>query len=93
VLPPPQLTPEHRTAWGNAVDGLAAKSTGTGLYDTIMAAYTSARTTTSRACPTTSSCSPTGRNEGDDDSITAAQLTAELDGRQGSEPARSTSVW
>ena len=43
VLPPAPLAPEHRAAWAAAVDGLAARNTGTGLYDTILAAYTTAR--------------------------------------------------
>jgi hypothetical protein len=43
VLPAAPLIPEHRAAWAAAVDGLAARNTGTGLYDTILAAYTTAR--------------------------------------------------
>jgi Bacterial extracellular solute-binding protein/von Willebrand factor type A domain len=34
-----QLTPEHRRAFTSAVDQLQAQPTGTGLYDTVLAAY------------------------------------------------------
>jgi Bacterial extracellular solute-binding protein/von Willebrand factor type A domain len=78
VLPPAALAAEHRTAWGNAVNGLAAKSTGTGLYDTILAAYTSARDNFTQGLPNHVFVFTDGRNEGDTDSITVAQLNAQL---------------
>jgi hypothetical protein len=78
VLPPAALSPEHRTAWGNAVNGLAARSTGTGLYDTILAAYTSARDNYQPGLPNHVFVFTDGRNEGDTDSITPAQLTEKL---------------
>lgn len=78
VLPPAALAPEHRTAWGNAVNGLAAKTTGTGLYDTILAAYTSARDHYQAGMPNHVFVFTDGRNEGDTDSITIAQLSAGL---------------
>ena len=43
LLQPAPLSPQHRAAWTAAVDGLAVRNTGTGLYDTILAAYTTAR--------------------------------------------------
>ena len=78
VLSPGAMTPEHRTAWGNAVNSLAAKSTGTGLYDTILAAYVSARDHYQQGLPNHVFVFTDGRNEGDTDSITAAQLTEQL---------------
>ena len=78
ILPPGAMTPEHRTAWGNAVNGLAAKSTGTGLYDTILAAYVSARDHYQPGLPNHVFVFTDGRNEGDTDSITAAQLSQQL---------------
>jgi hypothetical protein len=78
LLPPAALSPEHRTAWGNAVNALAAKSTGTGLYDTILAAYLSARDNYTQGMPNHVFVFTDGRNEGDTDSITIAQLTEQL---------------
>jgi hypothetical protein len=78
VLPPGPLTAEHRAAWGNAVNSLAPKSTSTGLYDTILAAYVSARDNFQAGMPNHVFVFTDGRNEGDPDSITIAQLTAQL---------------
>jgi hypothetical protein len=60
------------------VNGLAAKSTGTGLYDTILAAYTSARDNYQQGLPNHVFVFTDGRNEGDPDSIAAAQLSTQL---------------
>jgi hypothetical protein len=60
------------------VNGLAARSTGTGLYDTILAAYTSARDNYTQGLPNHVFVFTDGRNEGDTDSVSAAQLTAQL---------------
>jgi hypothetical protein len=78
VLPPAALTAEHRAAWGNAVNGLAPRATSTGLYDTIVAAYTSARDNYQQGMPNHVFVFTDGRNEGDPDSITIAQLATQL---------------
>lgn len=64
VLPPAPLTEQHRTSWGAAVDGLAARSTGTNLYDTILAAYISARDSYVPGMPNQVFVFTDGRNEG-----------------------------
>jgi hypothetical protein len=72
------LTDRHRRALGGAVDKLDSRETGTGLYDTILAAYTSARDTFQSGVPNQVLILTDGRNESDKNSITAAQLSAEL---------------
>jgi hypothetical protein len=76
VLPPAPLTEQHRTAWGAAVDGLAARSTGTNLYDTILAAYTSARDTYVPGMPNQVFVFTDGRNEG---TVAPATVAAALE--------------
>jgi hypothetical protein len=78
VLPPAALTTEHRTSWGNAVNALTVKETGTGLYDTILAAYTSARDNYVEGMPNHVFVFTDGRNEGDADSLDPGQLATQL---------------
>jgi Bacterial extracellular solute-binding protein/von Willebrand factor type A domain len=68
----------HRQALAGAIDKLAAKQTGTGLYDTILAAYTSARDAYRPGVPNQVLIFTDGRNESDPNSLTAAQLTDQL---------------
>jgi hypothetical protein len=68
----------HRQALAGAIDKLAAKQTGTGLYDTILAAYTSARDAYRPGVPNQVLIFTDGRNESDPNSLTAAQLADQL---------------
>jgi hypothetical protein len=72
------LTPGHRRALNSAVTRLAARPTGTGLYDTILAAYTSARNSYRPGVPNQVLIFTDGRNEDDAKSLTAPQLGARL---------------
>jgi hypothetical protein len=72
------LDPGHRRALGSATGGLAARPTGTGLYDTILAAYTSARNAYRDGVPNQVLIFTDGRNEDDAKSLSAAQLAARL---------------
>ena len=72
------LTPQHRAALAGAVATLNSRKTGTGLYDTILAAYTSARDAYQGGVPNQVLVLTDGRNESDRKSLTAAQLSAAL---------------
>ena len=72
------LTAQHRSALAGAVAELDSRKTGTGLYDTILAAYTSARNAYREGVPNQVLVLTDGRNESDDKSLTAAQLAAAL---------------
>ncbi|HEU4346412.1 MAG TPA: substrate-binding domain-containing protein [Actinoplanes sp.] len=72
------LNAEHRRALTGAVNKLDARATGTGLYDTILAAYTSARDGYQKGVPNQVLILTDGRNEADEGSLTAGQLTAAL---------------
>ncbi len=72
------LTPQHRSALAGAVGKLNSRKTGTGLYDTILAAYTSARDSYQKGVPNQVLVLTDGRNESDQNSLTAAQLSAAL---------------
>ncbi|HET6532425.1 MAG TPA: VWA domain-containing protein [Actinoplanes sp.] len=72
------LTPSHRKALAGAVTKLDSRETGTGLYDTILAAYTSARDAYQGGVPNQVLVLTDGRNEADKNSISAAQLSAAL---------------
>jgi len=68
----------HRQAWNRAVDALAPQRTGTGLYDTILAAYLAARDAYAAGMPNQVLVFTDGRNEDDPGSITLAQLAEKL---------------
>ena len=68
----------QRQALGGAVNKLAAQETGTGLYDTILAAYTSAKNSYREGVPNQVLVFTDGRNESDKKTITTAQLAAGL---------------
>jgi uncharacterized protein with von Willebrand factor type A (vWA) domain len=80
------LGSSQRRALNRAIDGLAAKETGTGLYDTVLAAYTSARDAYRAGVPNQVLIFTDGRNESDDNSMTAAQLAAGL--KKAADPKR-----
>jgi hypothetical protein len=68
----------HRKALAGAVNKLAAQDTGTGLYDTILAAYTSARNAYRAGVPNQVLIFTDGKNEADKNSLSAAQLASDL---------------
>jgi hypothetical protein len=72
------LTDPHRADLSRALDGLAARETGTGLYDTILAAYQSARDNYRPGVPNQVLLFTDGRNQDDPNTITAAQLAERL---------------
>jgi Bacterial extracellular solute-binding protein/von Willebrand factor type A domain len=72
------LGSSHRRALSGAINKLEAKETGTGLYDTILAAYTSARNAYRPGVPNQVLIFTDGRNESDDTTMTPAQLAAAL---------------
>ena len=72
------LNTPHRTALAAAVTRLDSRKTGTGLYDTILAAYTSARNAYQDGVPNQVLVLTDGHNEADDNSLSAAQLAAAL---------------
>ena len=76
----------QRRALNGAIGKLEAQPTGTGLYDTILAAYTSARNAYRAGVPNQVLIFTDGRNEADDNSMTAAQLAAGL--KKAADPKR-----
>lgn len=86
VLPTAPLAAGHRAAMDAAVGRLAAQQTGTGLYDTILAAYIAGRDAFEPDVSTQVLIFTDGRNEGDAQGMTLAQLTAGL--QRAKDPAR-----
>lgn len=78
LVPVRALTPGHRAAFARAAGSLEPKDTGTGLHDTILAAYLSAQATSRRNIPAHVLVFTDGRDEDDAGSITMAQLSAAL---------------
>ena len=74
------LDGRQRQALNGAIGKLAARKTGTGLYDTILAAYKSARDAYRPGVPNQVVIFTDGRNESDPGSLTAAGLSAGLRG-------------
>ncbi|GLY97578.1 VWA domain-containing protein [Actinoplanes sp. NBRC 103695] len=72
------LTDTHRRSLRASVGGLEAQSTGTGLYDTILAAYLSARNSYRSGVPDQVLVFTDGKNESDENSLSAAQLADRL---------------
>jgi len=72
------LNQQHRKALAGAIDKLDARETGTGLYDTILAAYTSARNAYRGGVPNQVLVLTDGHNESDKKTLTAGQLSAAL---------------
>jgi Ca-activated chloride channel homolog len=78
LLPIGPLDDTRRANLRQALGTLAAQETGTGLYDTIIAAYKTARDSYQAGVPNQVMVFTDGRNEDDPQTITPAQLTAEL---------------
>jgi Bacterial extracellular solute-binding protein len=78
LLPIGPLDDARRAGLHQALGTLAAQETGTGLYDTILAAYKTARDSYQAGVPNQVMVFTDGRNEDDPQTITPAQLTAEL---------------
>jgi hypothetical protein len=72
------LDAAQRQRLDGAVGALAATDTGTGLYDTILAAYVTARDGHREGTPNHVVVFTDGRNEDDPGSISAEQLAAGL---------------
>jgi Ca-activated chloride channel homolog len=80
------LDDARRADLRQALGTLAAQETGTGLYDTILAAYQTARDNYQAGMPNQVMVFTDGRNEDDPQTITPAQLTAGLAAAE--DPAR-----
>ncbi len=78
LLPFGALDQKHRQGLADAVAALRVQNTGTGLYDTILAAYTAARNSYQAGTTNQVLVFTDGRNEDDPGSISAEQLAALL---------------
>jgi Bacterial extracellular solute-binding protein/von Willebrand factor type A domain len=78
LLPRAALTGEHRQALGAATGALTATDTGTGLHDTLLAAYTSARDGYRPGTPNHLVLFTDGTNEDDPGSLSAEDLAGAL---------------
>jgi hypothetical protein len=78
LLPIRRLAAAHRQALSRTLDALAPRPTGTGLYDTILAAYRTATAAYRPGMPNEVLVFTDGRNEEDPGSISPAQLAAGL---------------
>jgi hypothetical protein len=78
LLPTAPLTEGQRAGLTGAVDRLTAQRTGTGLYDTVLAAYTSATKAYVPGVGNQVVVFTDGRNEDDADAISIGQLAAGL---------------
>jgi Mg-chelatase subunit ChlD len=86
LLPLRALMPAHRKALGTATGALTARPTGTGLYDTLLAAYLAARNSYRRGTPNQVVLFTDGLNQDDPGSISPSQLTAAL--KKANDPKR-----
>jgi von Willebrand factor type A domain/Bacterial extracellular solute-binding protein len=86
LLPSAELTTEHRRQVDRAIDRLSARSPGTGLHDTVLAAYTVARDRYRAGVPNHVVVFTDGHNEADPGSLTLTQLSTQL--AQARDPAR-----
>jgi Bacterial extracellular solute-binding protein len=86
VLPARPMTEAHRRALAAAVAKLATRSTETGLYDTILAAYRASLEGYRPGMPNQVLVFTDGRNEDDPASLTATRLADEL--AAAADPAR-----
>ena len=77
-MPTGPLTPVQRARISAVSKELAARPTGTGLYDTILAAYRSQQANFEPRVPNEVLIFTDGVNEDDPQSITSDQLTAGL---------------
>ncbi len=86
LVPLATLDAAHRKALATATTALKTRPTGTGLYDTVLAAYLSARNSHRKGIPNQVVLFTDGLNQDDPGSISGAQLTAAL--RQANDPRR-----
>ncbi len=78
LLPLSALTPAHRRSLTSAVDRLRARRTGTGLHDTILAAYVAARDEYRPGTSNQVLVFTDGRNEKDPGGISLQELTRRI---------------
>jgi hypothetical protein len=78
LLPTAPLTEGQRAGLAGAVGKLVGQRTGTGLYDTVLAAYKSATASYRKDVGNQVVVFTDGRNEDDPDSISAGRLAAAL---------------
>ncbi|MGH8774724.1 MAG: substrate-binding domain-containing protein [Jiangellaceae bacterium] len=78
LLPRGPLNADRRERLVGATEALAVRETGTGLYDTILAAYVAARDGYREAVPNHVVLFTDGRNEDDPGSVSAQQLGEQL---------------
>jgi len=86
LLPRAELDASHRAALGDAAESMVVTETGTGLYDTTLAAYLNARESYRQGIPSHVIVFTDGRNEDRPDSISIEQLAADL--VEATDPAR-----
>jgi von Willebrand factor type A domain len=89
-LPMRPLGQSHRRAYAAAINGLAPLETGTGLYDTILAAFTAATRAHRDGVPTQVLVFTDGINEFDAGSPSAQQFGARLEAA--ADPKRPVSL-
>jgi hypothetical protein len=82
LLPRGALDAAQRQRLARAARALTAQETGTGLYDTILAAYRAAQSGQRDGVPNQVVLFTDGRNEDDPGSISAAQLRSQLKAAQ-----------
>jgi hypothetical protein len=78
LLPVAAMSPAHRKAAGLAIDRVSVRQTGTGLYDTTLAAYKTMAARPTAAVPNHVLIFTDGRNEADPNSLTVRTLAAQL---------------
>jgi hypothetical protein len=78
VVPAGELTDRKRGSLAGAIASLESQHTGTGLYDTILAAYTAARDDYTAGTSNQVMVFTDGVNEDDPDSISLKELTRRL---------------
>ena len=78
LLPTAALSPAHRDEVGAAVNRLRARSAGTGLHDTMLAAYLAARDRYRAGVPSHVVVLTDGLNESDPGSLSLSELTGRL---------------
>jgi hypothetical protein len=82
MVPAGELTPRKRDSLAAAIGSLDAEHTGTGLYDTILAAYIAARDGYTAGTSNQVMVFTDGINEDDPDSISLQELTRQLERAQ-----------
>jgi len=92
LLPTDEMTPKHRKAVASAVDSLVARPTGTGLYDTILAAYTEATRLYRPGIAIQVLVFTDGRNQDDPGSLQLTQLSDQLATVMGKSPPVALTV-